>query len=265
MEQQPILEDSIQQQRICLLLEYYGPAFSGSQMQANAYSVQQALGEALTQLNIDHTSLTLAGRTDAGVHAKGQIAHFDCPIDGLRHIPELTRALNAVLPDTLSVRNYAITDDFEFHAICSAQWRWYQYRIYNQPTRSVWNRREDAAWIQQPLSVQRMQEASKYFLGEHDFSSFKCPRKDVQNNVCKVIYSNIYTEGNDIVYNIVANRFIYKMVRNIMGLLIDIGLEDNRKPEDIPDILAKKDRQAAGLLIIQNHGTFFKTMFMLQV
>ncbi len=237
-----------QQQRIALLLEYFGPAFSGAARQIEAYTVQGALENTLAKLNIPHTGVCLAGRTDAGVHAKGQVVHFDIPFQGLNQIPSLNLSLNAKLPHTMSVKDSVIVPLSEvkkqnFHATVSAQWRWYQYRIFNQPLRSTW-KRPDAAWVRYPMDVERMAEGARYFLGEHDFESFKCPRTDNMNNVCNVIHSRLYREDeNYIVFDIVANRFVYKMVRNLMGLLIQIGLDDRLQPEDIPQIIGCKARQ----------------------
>lgn len=235
-----------QQQRILLLLAYFGPAFAGSQVQANAYTVQQALEEALEKLNIPLLGrVCLAGRTDAGVHAKGQVAQFDTTTQGLRKIPDLIRALNAVLPDTVSIQDVTATEDSEFHVTRSAQWRWYQYRVFNHPNRSVWMR-PDAAWVPQALDVEAMQAAANHLLGEHDFESFQCPHSDVTHRICNVIHSRVYPDGDDVVFDIVANRFLYKMVRNLMGVLLEIGLHGAFTPDDVPRILAEKNRQRAG-------------------
>ncbi len=238
-------QDNLKQQRVVLLLDYYGPAFSGSQVQPRSYTVQAALADALAKLNVAHGPLVFSGRTDAGVHAKGQVVHFDTALDALGQIPDVLAGLNAVLPHEISVKDYHITGDFDFHAMLSPEWRWYQYRIFNQRHRSVW-KRPDAAWVPRPLDVDRMQRAARYFLGEQLFTSFKCPRTEISNDLCHVIQSHVYQDGADIVYDVVANRFIYKMVRNIVGTLIEVGTGSSLSPEDIPEILGRADRQYAG-------------------
>jgi tRNA pseudouridine38-40 synthase len=238
---------STQQQRNVLLLEYDGAAFSGSQIQQNAYTVQQALEESLAKLNIVHGAIFFSGRTDAEVHARGQVAHFDTSVDALSEIPDLVAALNAVLPRTMAVRETAITEPDGFHSLLSAEWRWYRYRVYNHPVRSVWMR-SDAAWVKSsPLDLDEMQRAADMLLGEQDFESFKCPHTEVPNNVCNVIHSQFSQEENgDIVFDIVANRFVYKMVRNLCGTLLKIGQHTEFTPDDIPLILSSKDRRKAG-------------------
>lgn len=238
----------LQQQRVVLLLEYFGPAFSGSQIQDNAYTVQEAVGQALDKLNVPHGPVVFAGRTDAGVSAKGQVAHFDTPLGALEQIPDVIAGLNAVLSKDISIKDYALIpqlQEFDFHSTASAQWRWYQYRIYNHPYRSVWMR-PDATWIKPALNVEAMQRGATFLLGEHDFSSFKCPRTATPNDICHVIHSRVSHNGDDVVFDIVANRFLYKMVRNIMGVLIEIGSEAGFVSEDIPLILSRQDRQSAG-------------------
>jgi tRNA pseudouridine38-40 synthase len=233
-------------QRVVLLVEYCGCDFSGSQFQTNASTVQEAVQIALQQLNIVAGPVTFSGRTDAGVNAKGQVAHFDIPLDALKQVPNLLAALNATLADTVSVKDYTITQDFGFHSTASAEWRWYQYRIYNGAERTVWMPR-DTVHIKPPLDVERMQRGARYFLGEQNFESFKCLQADPAiNPVCRVIHSQVYREGDEVVFDIVANRFLYKMVRNIMGLLIEIGSGADIQPENIPSILEAKDRRKAG-------------------
>jgi len=235
-----------QHRRHVLLLEYYGPAFSGAQRQDNAFTVQQAVEEALDALKIAHGPVVLAGRTDAGVHAKGQVFHVDIPENGLRPTHDLRKCLNAVFPKTLSVRDWVVSEDPTFHATTKAQWRWYQYRIYNQPVRSTWMG-EDAYWHKYPLDVDAMHQAAQSLLGHQAFTSFKCPRSSVPEDRCNVIISEVTAEGPYVVYNIVANRFIYKMVRNIMGTLIQVGQENGAfSPEHMPEILAQADRRYAG-------------------
>ena len=180
----------VQQQRVILLLAYFGAAFSGSQRQENAFTVQEALEQALNKLHIPFSSLMLAGRTDAGVHARGQVAQFTMPSGGLQNVPCLVSALNSVLPESISVKEMALTDDTEFHVIKHAQWRWYRYRIFNSPHRSVWMDR-DAVWIRQPLDVAAMAAAAQHLVGTQDFKSFQCPHTEITHTICNVVQSQM--------------------------------------------------------------------------
>jgi len=228
---------------LVLLLEYIGTDFSGSQRQANAYTVQQALEEGLTCLNIQHRAVVLSGRTDAGVHAKGQVAHVR--VNGLENITDIISALNAVLPDTLAIKDFVITDDMDFHAISKAQWRWYRYNILNQPYRSAWMP-ADTLWIRQPLDVDAMQEAAQHFKGTHLFTSFKSLAANETHDLCTVIHSHISQAENIIMFDVIANRFLYKMVRNFVGTLLEVGFHRQWSPADVPVILAAQNRQKAG-------------------
>jgi len=241
--------------RVVLLLEYLGHGFSGSQYQTNAISVQQTLMEALEMLCIETCGgkPIFAGRTDAGVHAKGQVAHIDCVPRSLDRIKNLQRALNVKLPETMSVKDLCVMPNAieghsvekNFHALLSAQWRWYQYKISNTTYRSSWCG-YDTLWFDRPLDIEKMNEAASYILGQQDFKSFKCVRSDIKNNICNIIYNKISTQDQLITFDIVGNRFLYKMVRNIAGTLLEIGSNPELQPDQINAIMAQKDRQSAG-------------------
>lgn len=241
----PPVEPMPEMQRVVLLLEYQGTAFSGSQSQANAYTVQQALESALKKLNLPFSGVGFAGRTDAGVHAKGQVVHVDMPAGALTHIPDFRTSLNAVVDPAIAVQQVETTSDFRFHATLTARWRWYQYRIDNRPVRSVWTR-PNATWIRHPLDLEAMQAGAQQLLGTHDFSSFKAANAQTDNNVCRVIQCRLTQESSELVLDMVANRFLYKMVRNVAGTLIAMGKGRHLRPEDMPRILEQQDRDFAG-------------------
>lgn len=229
---------------LVMLVEYDGSAFHGSQRQDNSHSVQEAIEAGFTQLNIPHSAVTFSGRTDTGVHAKGQVAHTRLPLGALSNIPNLCSALNAVLPPSIAIIDSVMTDDFDFHSVKSAQWRWYQYRIFNHPTRSIW--KPDATWIQTPLNIEAMAQAAQQFEGEHDFTSFHKSKEEAVNPICIIRHCRIHQEVNDIVLNLLGNRFLYNMVRIMMGTLIEIGLEKRFQPDEISSLLAAKNRLLAG-------------------
>jgi tRNA pseudouridine38-40 synthase len=232
--------------RVALLVEYCGRPFSGSQFQPNRPTVQSTVQHALRQLNVKASAVTFAGRTDAGVHALGQVAHFDAQRDAFKHIGRLDSALNAVLPETVSVRSVHLDAGFDFHSRRDALCRWYRYTIYNGSARSVWASRRGAAHYHKPLDADLMQQAAQLILGSHDFSSFKDSDTDVTNNVCDILYAQVFRDADFVVFDIVADRFLYKMVRNLTGQLMAIGQTDNPlPPETILDVLAKRDRRQA--------------------
>ncbi len=229
--------------RVALLVEYCGSAFCGSQFQPELPTVQRTLEEALAQLGLATSAVSFASRTDTGVHAKGQVAHFDIAPNALVNVPHLVKALNAVLPATVSVQDARIDTGLAFNSRREALAKWYRYIIYNHETRSVWAG-ADAAHVQRPLDAARMDAAARLLEGTHDFASFKCPDTDVTDNVCTVYHSRVHRDGERVIFDIVANRFLYKMVRNLTGQLIAIG-KAGHTPENILEVLAQRNRQAA--------------------
>ena len=226
--------------RVALLVEYCGADFNGCQFQPDQPTLQSAIEAALSSLNLETSRISFAGRTDAGVHAKGQVAHFDVAPEDLVNIPDLRVALNVKLPDSIAVRELKLDAGRGFHSRREARAKWYRYEIYNAPQRSVWAG-ADAAHIRKPLDEKRMAQAAQLLLGTHDFESFKCPNTNVVDNVCTVFAADLRRENDRIIFDVMADRFLYKMVRNITGALIAIG-RDGMKPESILEMLAKNDR-----------------------
>jgi tRNA pseudouridine38-40 synthase len=234
------------QMRVALLVEYCGDSFFGSQFQPERPTVQSAVQDALSKLNLKTSAVTFAGRTDAGVNALGQVAHFDIDRDALAHVKRLDNALNAVLPRTVSIRSVVLDVGFDFHSRRDALYKWYRYAVHNASNRSVWASRQGTAQYHRPLDADLMNQAAQLILGSHNFKSFKDSDTDVANDVCDILYAQVVRHGDMVFFDIVADRFLYKMVRNLTGQLIAIGQSENPlPPETILEVMAKQDRRYA--------------------
>ena len=237
-----------------MIVEYIGTNYSGSQVQPEAVTIQSELNKALGTLiskydglaeNVENSTdsehrhcfktvkTIFSGRTDAGVHSKGQVVHFesDMPIVASRFI----NSMNGLLPNDISVN----------HAQLSAKYRVYQYKIVNRQQRSVWD--GHSLLIREPLDLERMNKALEYLIGEHDFTSFKSSGTQNPAKYC-VVYKAHCTkskEGDVITFEIAANRFLYNMVRTIVGTLLLIE-HKKLEPEFMRYVLEAKDRTKAG-------------------
>ncbi|GAB4182600.1 MAG: tRNA pseudouridine(38-40) synthase TruA [Calditrichia bacterium] len=225
--------------RIKLLLEYDGTRYCGWQYQPDAVSIQETVEVALQKLTGESIRIYTAGRTDAGVHAKGQVVHFDT--GSKLNMDNFYKGLNYYLPNDIAVLE-AVETDPEFHARYSAKSRSYQYLIKRNYSSLMQNR----AWIYiGNLDVDSMKKAIPWFLGEHDFKSFCSTETQLDHYRCNVMNISLEEEGDLITFNIRANRFVHNMVRAIVGTLHQIG-KGMRSPQDIPDILKARDRTKAG-------------------
>jgi tRNA pseudouridine38-40 synthase len=205
--------------RIALQIEYNGGAYAGWQRQASAPSVQSELETALSRIADAPVSLTCAGRTDAGVHARAQVAHFDTA--AVRPIQAWVLGANTLLPADISVR-WASAVPAHFHARYSAQWRTYRYLILNRRARSALAAGR-ALRIAAALSVEPMQAAAATLLGEHDFSAFRAAECQSRSPVRILRTLAIERSGEWISIDITANAFLHHMARNLVGLLVAIG------------------------------------------
>lgn len=225
-----------------LTIEYDGTDYAGWQVQPNQRTVQETLEAALATLLGQATRVAAAGRTDAGVHATGQVACFRTP----RSVAPDTilRALNALTPRDLTIRAVdEVPDDFD--ARRSARSRVYVYRLWNRRLPSPFWRRH--AWhIAHPLAVVSMAEAAAMLVGERDFSSFQAAGCDAAHPVRRVFRSEIDRRGDLIRYEIEATAFLRHMVRNIVGTLEEVG-QGTRQPDSLHDLLAARDRALAGI------------------
>ncbi len=228
--------------RIALGIEYEGSAYHGWQIQPNQNTVQGQLHRALSQVADMPVEVVCAGRTDVGVHAKGQVVHFDTTVK--RSLDAWVRGANSFLPKDIVVQWARDVPD-TFHARYSAKSRSYEYVIYNHPTRSALYARF-TTWHRYPLNHKLMSEAAQYLIGTHDFSAFRdadCQAK----TPTRTIQALTITRDNDFIkISITANAFLHHMVRNIVGVLLPIGA--GQKPITwAKEVLESRDRKQAGI------------------
>lgn len=238
-------------QRVALAVEYNGADFHGFQVQPNGVTtVQQALERALSKLADEPISLVCAGRTDAGVHATGQVIHFDT----LAKRPEKAWMLGTRphLPDTVSVA-WAKNVCPRFHARFSAQARTYRYLISDRKAASGLLHHQ-ITWSSRPLDVGLMREGATYLLGEHDFTSFRATQCQARSPVRCIHHLHIIRCGDLIVLEVQANAFLHHMVRNIVGVLMRVGAGD-ANPLWVSEVLAACDRKVGGVTA-KAHGLY---------
>jgi len=227
---------------IKLTVAYDGTDFVGWQRQDEGVSIQGLIEEALSAIDGAPVTLHGAGRTDAGVHAIGQVA--SASVGTAIEDERLVRALNAHLPETIRVTAVTTVPD-TFHARFSAVSKTYEYRIWNAPTQPPFIRRYSWHRIG-PLDVALMQQASDAIAGTHDFAAFRSARSTNHTTV-REIASAIWRRGDEamLVFEITGRGFLRYMVRSLVGTLVEIG-RHRRPPEDIRRLLEAPDRSAAG-------------------
>ena len=235
---------------IKLVVEYDGTRYAGWQRQPDQPTIQEALETAIHQLTQHNVSVIGAGRTDAGVHALGQVASFRIDRDWTPR--EWTKGLNARLPEDITVRSSALMPD-DFHARYAALGKLYEYRILNRPERPAIERAY--MWhLHKPLDHKAMQRAASCLIGSHNFSSFEGTLTDNEDPLCHLQRLSVTQQGHHLVIQAYADRFLKHMVRAIVGTLVEVG-HAKRVPESLADILAAKDRSAAGRTA-PAHGLF---------
>jgi len=227
--------------RIALGIEYDGGAYAGWQCQPHARSVQGVLQQALGEVAGHAVELTAAGRTDAGVHALLQVAHFDS--EATR--PEQAWVLGgtAAAPDDVTVL-WARTVPGHFHARHSALSRTYVYRIVNRRLRPALERAR-ACWVRRALDEAAMQSAAQRLLGERDFTSFRAAECQSSTAMRRLISADVERRGDVVSIRVRANAFLHHMVRNIVGSLLLVGA-GQREEGWIEEVLAARDRTRAG-------------------
>ncbi len=231
--------------RYKITMEYDGTNLVGWQKQRDGQSVQEYLEQAIEGFSHQKTEVFAAGRTDAGVHALGQVAHFDLDTDLSEY--KMQESLNALLRELQAPVAILQTEKVgaDFHARFSAKGRGYIYRILNRRGASpllinrVWH-------VTYPLNIEAMQKGAEYLLGHHDFSSFRgsgCQAKSPLKTLDKL---DITQSGDEIIFTVEARSFIYHQVRNMVGTLMQVG-NGKLQPEDVKNILEACDRTKAGI------------------
>jgi tRNA pseudouridine38-40 synthase len=230
--------------RIALGVEYDGTNYYGWQRQDNVSTIQEKIEIALSQVAAQLINVTCAGRTDAGVHALGQVIHFDT--ESCRSDQAWILGTNSNLPKDIRIL-WARHVSPDFHARYSAIARQYRYIIYNNKVASAILRHR-AMWVPFALDEKAMQISGQYLIGEHDFSSFRgsqCQSKSTKRNVMSLV---VMRSSGMITIDIKANAFLLHMVRNIVGVLIKVG-KGEKEPRWVKEVLEARDRKAAAVTV----------------
>jgi len=228
--------------RIALGLEYDGSDFVGWQQQRNGRSVQAALATAVTEVANESVTVHGAGRTDAGVHAAGQVVHFDTSAQ--RASRQWVLGVNTSLPEDIVVR-WAREVDADFDARRSAVWRWYQYRVLQRVTRSALERRR-SWWVRETLDPVAMTAAAVAWLGENDFSSFRAAGCQSHSPMRRLLAFGVRADECILALDFRANAFLQHMVRNLVGVLVEIG-RGNAPAEWAGELMRAGDRTLGGV------------------
>lgn len=227
--------------RVKLVVAYDGTNYQGWQVQKNGETIESALNRALCDLTGEEIHVSGASRTDAGVHAMGNVAVFDTSV----RMPgeKFVYALNQRLPEDIRVQ-HSCEVSMDFHPRYQETVKAYEYRILNREF-PLPAHRFNSYFTYRPLDEKRMQQAADYLVGEHDFRSFCAAGAQVKTTVRTIYRVNVRRDGEVITIRITGNGFLYNMVRIIAGTLMKIGQGD-WEPEDMSGILAAKDRLKAG-------------------
>ncbi len=227
--------------RIMLVVAYDGTAYNGWQIQPGVKTIEGELNQALSELLVEEIQVIGASRTDSGVHALCNVAVFDTNT----RIPgeKISYALNQRLPEDIRIQESKEVDE-NFHPRHCDSRKTYEYRILNAkfplPTKRLY-----AHFTYVPLDVSQMQRAGAYLVGEHDFKSFCATAAVVESTVRTITDLQVEQSGHEIVIRVTGTGFLYNMVRIIAGTLMEVG-RGSYPPEKVKEILAAKDRQAAG-------------------
>ncbi len=227
--------------RVRLIVAYDGTNYHGWQVQKNGITIESELNRCLSELLQEPVEVIGASRTDAGVHALGNVAVFDT--QSRMPAEKISYALNQRLPEDIRIqKSEEVAPDWH-PRFCDSR-KTYEYRIYRgefpMPVKRLY-----ALFTYRSLDVTKMQEAAQYFVGEHDFKSFCQVHAQVDSTVRTVYEMKVYEEGTDVVIRVTGGGFLYNMVRIMAGTLLEVG-QGKRVPEEIAEIIEAKDREAAG-------------------
>ena len=250
-------------QRYLLVLEYVGTAYMGSQKQPNnmpntsktVVTIQDEVEKAISTLTKTKTKTIFSGRTDAGVHAKGQTAHFETELE--LDPSKFVNSLNGILPNDISVKELRKIEK-TFHAQKSAKARHYRYTIANRTQRSAWD--GHCLLVRYPLDIERMNKALSYLIGEHDFTSFKKVRTSNPAKICNMYEAKATRDGDLVYIDFTADRFLYNMIRLIVGTLLVIE-RNSLAPETLKEILEARDITKAGSTISPEGLTLVEVIY----
>ena len=230
---------------IRLKITYEGTRYQGWQKQETSDNTIQGKFEALiSRMCGEEITIQGSGRTDAGVHALGQIANFHT--HSTMSTEEMLGYMNQYLPEDISVVEIAEVPE-RFHSRLNAKGKRYSYRIWNSSVPNVFYRKF-AHTVQKELDIAAMQEAALHLLGEHDFKSFTSTKKGKKSTVRRIDRIDIHKEGDLITFTFEGNGFLYHMIRILVGTLLEVGLGE-RNAKSIPDIIRAQNRELAGSLV----------------
>ncbi len=249
--------------RYLLVLEYIGTSYMGSQKQPKkmpnssklVLTIQDELEKAISTLTKTKTKTIFSGRTDAGVHARGQTAHFETELE--LNPSKFVNSLNGILSNTISVKELKKVPK-TFHAQKSAKARHYRYAIANRTQRSAWD--AHCLLVRYPLDIQRMNKALSYLIGEHDFTSFKKVRTSNPAKICNMYKAKAVRDGDYVYIDFIADRFLYNMIRSIVGTLLLIE-RNSLAPETLKEILDSRDKTKAGSTISPDGLTLIEVIY----
>jgi len=227
--------------RVRLTVAYDGTAYHGWQVQPGAVTIESKLNECLSDLLKEEIQVIGASRTDSGVHARGNIAVFDT--QARMPAEKISYALNQRLPEDIRIQK-AEEVPLDWHPRHCDSRKTYEYRIYRGQFPMPLNRLY-ALFTYHKLDVEKMREAACYLVGEHDFKSFCQTGAQVETTVRRIYSLEVAEQEEDLVIRVCGGGFLYNMVRIIVGTLLEVG-QGKRRPQDMQEILEKRDRSAAG-------------------
>ena len=227
--------------RVKLTITYDGSEFCGWQIQPNGITVQQTIEEAIEKVTGEKVRVTGSGRTDAGVHATGQVAHFDTNSSVPPH--KFFKALNIVLPPAVKVVASEKADD-DFHACASAKRKTYEYSLYVSESELPLKERY-AVRLDRTPDVDKMNECAKLFIGEHDFKGFSASGCSAKTTVRTIYDLTVIKTGNDVIISVTGNGFLYNMVRILSGTLVKVGYGE-MTADDVNEMLKTGERSLGG-------------------
>ncbi|WP_214829826.1 tRNA pseudouridine(38-40) synthase TruA [Exiguobacterium algae] len=226
--------------RIKLTISYDGTNYAGYQVQPNGNTIQAEIEAVLTRMHGGKVKVVASGRTDARVHALGQVLHFDTSLG--MPADRFVKALNAMLPDDILVKD-AEEVDASFHARYGAKRKEYRYVVRQEDDPF---RRHYAVTVTYPLDVERIRQAIRLLVGTHDFTSFSVTKAEVVDRVRTIYAAELLETEGELIFRFIGSGFLYNQVRIMVGTLIEVG-RGKYEPADISRMLAARDRRVAGI------------------